>query len=118
MRRVLIALFRDVFGRDPALLFFGLLLFAPLFAALGIGCSSVRVLEDAGGADAPIVPSCVPYLNVIGAAQDGCPWESWACSSDVPSSAELDACRARVLALEREGAATCDAVRVEVEGCR
>lgn len=84
---------------------------------LVVGCSEVRTLDDAG-ADAGGPPSCGPYVNVIGVAAFGCEWQSWSCSADVPSSAELDACRRRVQALEAEGLATCDAVRVEVEGCR
>lgn len=94
-------------------------LFWALFAlvVLVVGCSEVRTLDDAG-ADTGGPPSCGPYVNVIGVAAFGCEWQSWSCSADVPSSAELDACRRRVQALEAEGLATCDAVRVEVEGCR
>jgi uncharacterized protein YceK len=91
-------------------------LFWALFV-LVVGCSEVRTLDDAG-ADAGGPPSCGPYVNVIGVAAFGSDWQSWSCSVDVPSSAGLDACRRRVQALEAEGLATCDAVRVEVEGCR
>jgi len=90
-------------------------LFWALFV-LVVGCSEVRTLDD--GADAGGPPSCGPYVNVIGVAAFGCDWQSWSCSADVPPSSSLDACRRRVQALEAEGLATCDAVRVEVEGCR
>lgn len=82
--------------------------------ALLAGCSEVRIPSDAAP-DAPI--SCVAYANVIGAALETCDWRSWSCAAP-PSSAQLDACRARVLALEAAGEATCEAVRVETEGCR
>lgn len=101
MRTLLIVLFLAVFS---------------LFL-LAVGCSEVRTLEDAGAGDAG-PPSCAPYANVIGAAVASCEWQSWSCSAPVPSSAVLDACRQRTQALEDEGIATCDAVRVEVEGCR
>lgn len=96
-----------------------IVLFSAAFSlfVLVVGCSEVRTIEDAGAGDAG-PPSCGPYVNVIGVAAFGCPWQSWSCSADVPSSAELDACRRRVQALEDDGLATCEAVRLEVEGCR
>ncbi len=96
-----------------------IVVFWALFAlvSLVVGCSEVRTLEDAG-ADSAGPPSCGPYVNVIGVSAFRCEWQAWSCSADVPSSPALDACRRRVQALEAEGLATCDAVRVEVEGCR
>ena len=90
---------------------------AASFAFLVLGCSEVRVIVDAGG-DVTAAPSCAPFVNVIGEAVPRCDWQAWRCADVVPSSAVLDACRARVVELEERDEASCEAVRVIVERCR